>query len=76
MNKRLECSKLKYLKSGDRFIAVDKLGASYEYEFIGVEIKELNGCHSIILWNHTLNNLTTVEYGWFRERKLDIISFT
>lgn len=61
------------LKSGDRFTAKTKLGNEYEYEFVGIDLRDAGvglggtGCHYIVLRNITDGTMTCVERAWFSE---------
>ena len=64
---------LPLLKTGDKFIATDKLGRSYLYVFLGIDLSDLAegaGCRSVILRNITTDTLTRVETAWFSQRHI------
>lgn len=58
------------LFTGTEFTATDKLGKTYRYRMIGVEVSH-DGL--IRLLNLDTNSLTYVEPEWFRQRKIKVI---
>lgn len=63
----------KQLRSGEKFIAIDKKGRVYHYIFIGIDISDLEegtGCQYIILKNLDMNSYANVEAAWFSEREI------
>ena len=55
------------LFTNTRFTATDKLGRTYTYRMIGVEVSRGG---EIRLLNLDTNTLTYVEPEWFRQRKI------
>lgn len=58
------------LFTNTQFTARDKLGRTYRYQMIGVEVSRGG---EIRLLNLDNNTLTYVEPGWFRQRKITVI---
>ena len=58
------------LFTNTRFTATDKLGRTYTYRMIGVEVSRGG---EIRLLNLDTNTLTYVEPEWFRKRKIKVI---
>ena len=58
------------LFTNTRFTATDKLGRTYTYRMIGVEVSRGG---EIRLLNLDTNTLTYVEPEWFRQRKIKVI---
>ena len=58
------------LFTNTRFTATDKLGQTYTYQMIGVEVSRGG---EIRLLNLDTNTLTYVEPEWFRQRKIKVI---
>ena len=58
------------LFTNTRFTATDKLGRTYTYRMIGVEVRRGG---EIRLLNLDTNTLTYVEPEWFRQRKIKVI---
>ncbi len=58
------------LFTNTQFTARDKLGRTYRYRMIGVEVSHGG---EIRLLNLDNNTLTYVEPGWFRHRKITVI---
>lgn len=65
-----------FLNTGTLFEATDRKGNTYKYEFLGIALEDTTGCNYIILKNWTNDTIISVEYTWFRERKIKKIETT
>lgn len=66
----------KQLRTGETFIATDKLNRTMHYQFVGIDLQDLEsgtGCQYIMLRNLDMGTHTNVEAQWFAEREITII---
>ena len=61
------------LKTGAQFKATDKIGNSFRYEVVGIDLDDLisgTGCAYIVLKNLDTGIHTCVEAAWFQHREI------
>lgn len=73
-NNPLTFSDNSLLTTGAIFQATDALNETYTYHFRGLNINDPTGCAYVSLYNETLDTETNVEWNWFQNREITILS--